>query len=318
MLLESIDYGGGTILPGLRVAKLYDASLYWYGVSSGQRHGLGIIGIGRGGSGYDLLLPSLDWEKDICAYTLGGSYFRDANCPNITIASNGQINLSSGIACFNHNHVVSGFFNNLPLGTYCASTVEYKSKIVGSDYKTTYDSLMHRRAGQDGLTDTDAVLDVWKTYEDFPRPSLFFYDVSNGYFPTYVSLVATRNMWVDDVAWRIDQYDPARPSMRWCDFNFTMASSIPGTGNAPTFYVPSDTGNVFPVPFAIRNIGNMDIGGDTYTLNMINVDFSQNSIISASRYAESLWYKVRRQDETKSGKMYILDEWVTIHKPANA
>lgn len=32
-------------------------------------------------------------------------------------------------------------------------------------------------------------------------------------------------------------------------------------------------------------------------------------------YVESPWWNVKRDDETANGRVYFLDEYVTIHKP---
>lgn len=312
VLLESVEVDEGEYYGGLRAVKIYDASLYWYNVSSGERHGLGIIGVGRDDGGRDILLPSLDWERDICAYTLGGGYFRDKSCPNVTIGSNGVIAVSSSMMCFNYNKAIS-LWLNASLGIYCASTPGYTDKLRARDY-STYDSSLHRRAGQSGVVDTDTVVDPNHNYDYFPRPSLFFYDITNSYVPTYCSLLACKNIYVDDVLLRHGQNDPA--SAGWDDFVPRVASKIPGVMSyGPTFYVPSVTGSLGQMQFLNRYIGTIEIDGDSYNLHMVNIDYPRTLLYANCKYAETPLYKINRNDTSKGGKMYILDEWVTLHKP---
>ena len=311
VLLENIDYGGGLVAYGVRVGKVYDASLYWYGVSSGERHGLGLIGIGRSDNGRDMLLPSLDWDRDICAYTLGGEYFRDSACPKISIASNGVINVSGDMAVFNHNYVYPSLrILGLPLGKHCASSRAYTSKLRARDYDT-YDSRLHRSAGVSGLTDSDTAKGEYG-YVDLPHGSLFLFDNYNGVAPTFCSLLAIRNMNIKGVHLRKGQDDPR--SGYWHDFVYDP----PPEGNAPTFYVPNNQSSQHQATFFMRNLNSqVQIGNDLYYLFMVSVDYPTSSGSGNMwTYFESPWYEVQNYDG-ESGSMYILDEWVTIHKPTS-
>lgn len=312
VLLENIDYGGGLVAYGVRAAKVYDPSLYWFNVSSGERHGLGIICLGKGNGSRDFLLPSLDWERDVCAYTMGGEYFRDSGCPKISIASNGVINASGDIAVFNHNYNYPALsILGLPLGVHCASTRAYTNKFRARDYDT-YDSRLHRSAGVSGLTDSDTARGQYD-YVDLPHGSLFTCDGNDWSMHTFCSLVALKNMTIDGLHIRRGQNDPRNGY--WHDYNF----ATPTETNEPTYYVPFDSTSAMQKTMFIRNLySTVEINNEQYGLYMVSVDYPSSSVgDNGYPYIESLWYEVKNFDGT-SGSMYILDEWVTIHKPSNS
>ena len=288
----------------MRCANLYDASQFWYNESSGERHGLGIIKLGN-----DYLMPSCDYERDICSYTMGGTYFRDSDCPHLTISSQGVPNENEKLAVFNHtDNSSSGYPSNQPpLGMYCATVARYTDKVRGRDYET-YDSGLHRAAGLHGVVGSAA---AWSgRYEDTPHPSLFYFDSESSVIPTFCSLIATNNLSVTDFALRYDQYDPREQSY-WSDFPFRGTSYSSTTG--PNFYVETAVEGS-PVFKTTKSLGiQIDINGSSHNLFLVALDTPRQSVASY-KYFTPLWYKVQPVSGSV-GSLYILDEWVTIHKP---
>lgn len=304
ILYEWFDVGGGAGF-SVRCASLYDASQYWYSVSSGERHGLGIIKHGP-----DYLMPSCDYEKDICSYTMGGSFFLDKACPHLTISSQGVPNENGGLAVFNHtNNGSSGYPSNQPpLGLYCSTVERYTNKVRGRDYET-YDSGLHRDAGLHGVVGSAA---AWSgRYESTPHGSLFYFDTNSSVIPTFCSLVATKNAAVIDFALRYDQYDPREQSY-WSNFPFRGTEYSSSSG--PNFYVANAVGGA-PVFKTTKSLGiQIDIDGTTHDLYLIALDTPRQDVVYY-KYFEPLWYKIQPVSGSV-GSVYILDEWVTIHKPA--
>ena len=291
-------------------AKLYDPSYYWYRVSSGERHGIGIVALGRGsGNGQDILMPSCDWERDICVYGSGGSYFRDSACPNVSFDANGVPSVGGDMALFNQNDM-SGYVSP-PLGYYCATTRRYTDKIRARDY-STYDSRLHRDAGVSGITNSSAALTG--RYDDTPHGSLFYFDIPNNHALTFMSLVACRNLSVTDVCYRSSDFDP-RENPYWSDFFFRSYPDFSDAG--PTFYVnaPVVTQN-YPRRKVIRSLNTaIEINGNSYQLYQVYGEKPYGDYINWD-YAELPWYKIL-PESGKASSMYVLEEWVTVHKPDN-
>ncbi len=286
----------------VRAGHIYDASQYWYNVSSGERHGLGIMKLGR-----DYLLPSCDYEKDICSYSIGGTYFRDSDCPKLTVSANGVMNENGKLAVFNHNN--KGDYLNPPLGKYIATTARYTDKVRGRDYNT-YDSQLHREAGVNGIVNSDTAWTGW--YESTPHGSLFYFDMPNSLSPCWCSLIAVKNLFVTDIIIRAGSLDP-RENEFWSDFPFR--ASVASNSSGPTFYVT--TGTSWPLLKVIRNMyAPVSINGETYELYMVSLDWPRTGQAQNFTYVESPWYKVQ-PTEGEAGSLYILDEWVTIHKPGS-
>lgn len=288
----------------VRCASLYDASQFWYNVSSGERHGLGIIKLGN-----DYLMPSCDYERDICSYTMGGTYFRDSACPHLTISSQGIPNENGKLAVFKHTDNSSSGYPavNPPLGLYCSTIARYTDKVRGRDYET-YDSSLHRDAGLHGVVGSAA---AWQgRYEDTPHPSLFYFDSVSSIIPTFCSLVAVNNARVTDMVLRYDQYDP-RTRTYWSETPFRVSSSSVG----PNFYVNVASNN-YPVFKTTKYLNTqIDIDGTTHDLFLIALD-TPSTATYQYKYFEPLWYKIQPVSGSV-GSVYILDEWVTIHKPGN-
>lgn len=304
VLYETLNLGGVAV-PGIRAAKIYDPSYYWYRVSSGERHGIGIVALGRGsGNGQDILMPSCDWERDICVYGSGGSYFRDSACPKVSFTANGVPSVIGDMALFNHNNM--GDYITPPLGKYCATTRRYTDKMRARDYNT-YDSQLHRDAGVSGVVNSDT---AWTgRYNDTPHGSLFYFDIQNNRALTFMSLVACKNMFVEDVYVRHKSTDP-RTDPFWSNFGFTSFPSDSG----PTYYVEYASGRVMPRRKVIRSLGtSITISGDSYDLYQVYGEFPPTDYI-AWEFAEGPWYKLNPQSGVASS-MYVLEEWVTVHKP---
>ena len=297
----------GYVSEALRPFKLYDASEYWFGTSSGERHGIGVLARGRENNGRDLLLPSMDWVEDACVYNLGALYFRDTNCPNITIATNGRIS-ASNLAVFYHDRSSSAF-QDMPIGLYCASSGRSTYKIMARDYQT-YDSLFHRVAGVAGIVDT-ATAEAQYNYSDLAHGSQFNFDVYFGTAPSLLSLWAVRNMSVNDLWWRFtpNEFDDTT----WWK-HYTFKKSL--TGSGVNFYARTFSQNVATPYTSIRSYGTLDIGGVTHTLVMVSYDLPYNG--SHGRSFESPYYRLSATADPSSVggcSAYLLDEWVTVHKP---
>lgn len=305
VLYNYANYAGTDFL--VRTAKLYDPSLYWYRVSSEERHGIGIVALGRGsGNGQDILMPSCDWERDICVYGSGGSYFRDSACPKVSFNANGVPSISGDMALFNHNNM--GDYIAPPLGKYCATTKRYTDKLRARDYNT-YDSQLHRDVGVSGMVNSDT---AWTgRYNDTPHGSLFYFDIPNNRALTFMSLVACRNMFVADLYVRKMSSDP-REEPYWSNFGF---KEFPDT-SGPTYYVPTSSApnSRYPMRKVMRSLGaTVSIDGNDHLLYQVYGEFPGTDYIGWN-YVEGPWYKVSPQDGVASS-MYVLEEWVTIHKP---
>ena len=303
VLYNHANYAGTNFL--VRTAKLYDPSLYWYHVSSGERHGIGIVALGRGrGNGQDILMPSCDWERDICVYGSGGSYFRDRACPSVSFSSQGVPNVSGDMALFNHNDM-SGYIAP-SLGYYCVTTKRYTDKIRARDYNT-YDSQLHRDAGVSGIINSSAALNG--RYEDTPHGSLFGFDIQNNRALTFMALVACRNLSVTDVLCRSSANDP-RTEPFWSNFGFKAFPVYAG----PTFYVPAESMSRYPLRKVIRSLdASIEINGNSYLLYQVYGEMAHFDYINWD-YAEGPWYKIL-PESGKVSSMYVLEEWVTVHKP---
>ena len=303
VLYHYANYAGHNFL--VRAAKLYDPSLYWYPVSSGERHGIGIVALGRGsGNGQDILMPSCDWERDICVYGSGSSYFRDSACPSVSFDANGVPSIGGDMALFKHNNM--GEYINPPLGFYCATTKRYTNKIRARDYNT-YDSQLHRDAGVTGIVNSDT---AWTgRYDDTPHGSLFYFDIQNNRALTFMSLVACRHISIDDIRVRHMSSDP-RNEPFWSHFGFKSFSSNPG----PTYYVEYVAGSAMPLLKVIRSLNtSVTISGSAYDLYQVYGEFPPTEIVGWE-FVEGPWYKITPQDGV-AGSMYVLEEWVTVHKP---
>lgn len=300
--------GSGQVPLALRPFVMYDPAAYWFGIpDTGERHGIGVIGRGRGSGGRDILLPSCDWVEDSCVYNLGALYFRDTNCPNITIATNGRISASK-LAVFNHDRSSSSF-QDMPIGLYCASSDRSTYKITARDYQT-YDSLFHRVAGVAGIVDT-ATAEAQYNYSDLAHGSQFNFDVFFGTSASLLSLWAVRNMSVNDLWWRFtgNEFDD---TTWWKNYSFRKSL----TGSGVNFYARTFSQNVATPYTSIRSYGTLDIGGVTHTLVMVSYDWPYNG--SAGKSFESPYYRLySTADPSSVGgcSAYLLDEWVTIHKP---
>lgn len=300
--------GSGQVPLALRPFVMYDPAAYWFGIpDTGERHGIGVIGRGRGDGGRDVLLPSCDWVEDSCVYNLGALYFRDTNCPNITIAANGTISASK-LAVFNHDQSSSSF-PDMPIGLYCASSGRSTYKIMARDYQT-YDPLFHRAAGIAGIVNT-ATAEVLYNYSDLAHGSQFNFDVFFATSPSLLSLWAVRNMSVNDVWWRFS-LDPFNDSALWRTYDFIQSPK----GNGVNFYARTMNQNV-AVPYtSIRSYGTLDIGGVTHTLVMVSVDWYYGG--ANRKNLEAPYYRLYpTADPSSVGgcSAYLLDEWVTVHKP---
>lgn len=295
---------GGSVVPGIRAAKLYDPSLYWYRTSSGERTGIGIIALGKGNGGRDILLPSCDWERDICVYGSGGQYFRDSACPKVSFTSGGVPSVTGSMALFNHNNM--GQYITPPLGWYCATTARYTGKIEARDYDT-YDTQLHRDAGVSGMVNSNT---AWTgRYEETPHGSLFNFDITNNRALTFMALVACRNMSVDDIYVRHMGSDP-RNEPYWSNFGFYGFPSNAG----PTYYVEYAAGRVMPQRKVIRSLStSITISGSAYSLYQVYGEFAPTEVVGWE-FAEGLWFKITPQNGV-AGSMYVLEEWVTCHKP---
>ncbi len=284
----------------VRAGHIYDASQYWYNVSSGERHGLGIIKLGP-----HYLLPSCDYERDICAYSIGGTYFRDSACPRLTVNANGVMSENGKLAVFNHNNM--GDYASPPLGKYVSTVARYTDKVRGRDYDT-YDTQLHREAGLDGIVNSDT---AWTgRYATTPHGSLFYFDMSNPNAPCWCSLIAVRNLFVTDIIIRSSHYDP-RDNPFWSDFWFRNVIGPDSYGE--TYYV---SGQVLPKLKVIRNLYSpVTISGEVHELYMVSLDWPRYENPGNFTFVESPWYKVQPTDG-EAGSLYVLDEWVTIHKPS--
>ena len=301
-MYKYVDFGTGTPIL-VRGAHLYDPSLYWYGASSGERNGIGLIAVGKG-SGRDLVLPSLDWEKDICVYGSGGDHFRNSECPKVSFTANGVPSVNSEMCLYNFNdedYRPSG--SGLTLGKYCATTAKFTRKIKARDYDT-YDSQLHRKAGVSGIV--NAFNAFHGDNVDTPHGSVFVYDNVNAIEPTFLSLVALRNMFIGKIFGRHDSADEPN----WRAWVWTPAL----TNDGYTFYVGPSAGK-YVRQTVVRNLNKtVTIDGNTHYLYMVAVDFPRSSSGNLWSYAEGPWYEVV-PDSGVASSMYVLEEWVTCHKP---
>lgn len=305
-LYKYVDFGTGPV--AVRAAHLYDPSLYWYGVSSGQRDGIGIIARGRGNGSKDLLLPSLDWERDICVYASGGDTFRNYQCPKVSFTANGVPSVANGMAYFNHNddEYAPSHGSGFHLGKYCATTYRYTRKIQARDYDT-YDSQLHRLEGVTGMVNSFNAFHG--NQSETPHGSVFVYDNVNAIEPTFLSLVALRNMFIGDVCARHTSSDTASLWREW--------SWIPGPTSAGyTFYVgATESPNRYVRRTVVRNLyKTVSIDGQDHTLYMVSLEFPRSAVGNKWSLVEGPWYELLPQSDVASS-MYVLEEWVTCHKP---
>lgn len=302
--------GGPEVPSALRPFVMYDPAAYWFSIpDTGERHGIGVIGRGRGDGGRDILLPSCDWVEDSCVYNLGALYFRDTSCPKIAIATNGAISASK-LAVFNHDRSSSSF-PGMPIGLYCASSDRSTYKIAARDYQT-YDPLFHRAAGIAGIVNTETAETLYN-YSDLAHGSQFNFDVFFSTASSLLSLWAVRNMSVNDVWWRFS-LEPFNDSARWKTYDFTQSS----TGNGINYYARIFNQNV-AVPYtSIRSYGTLDIGGVTHTLVMVSVDWAYGGANRKNFEAPYYWLYPTADPSSVGGcSAYLLDEWITVHKPVS-
>ena len=292
----------------VRACHIYDPSLYFYGASSGERHGLGLIRLGK-----DCLLPSMDASRDICCYADGALDFRDSQCPYINWAANGQFS-STGLAVYYRREddtSSSNPPNNRPTrGYYCSRTARRTTKFQGDDYET-YDSILHRNAGVAGN------LDNTEWYENTARGSLFYFDSANMWAPTFTALIACRNAYVYGVTVRHAQHDPMVQST----ISELYYRGL-GTTTTNNFYVTSADKLINNQPLYICTIHRLNhqvtIDSQQYDLVVADFNMAYSSGVpwgASWTYVESPWWNVKRIDETVNGRVYFLDEYVTIHKP---
>lgn len=79
------------------------------------------------------------------------------------------------------------------------------------------------------------------------------------------------------------------------------------------FYVANAVGGA-PVFKTTKSLGiQIDIDGTTHDLYLIALDTPRQDVVYY-KYFEPLWYKIQPVSGSV-GSVYILDEWVTIHKP---
>ena len=217
------------------------------------------------------------------------------------------------MAVFNHDRT-SSRFSGLPISLYCSSSDRSTYKISARDYQT-YDPSFYRTAGIAGVTDTSTAEQQY-LYSDLPHGSQFTFDITFANRPSLLSLLAVRNMNVTGVYWRFNTASSFDNSNYWRSYSFTNSL----TGDGPNFYSGNYDGQKVSCPFvSIRSYGTISISSVTYTLVMVSIDWS---ITGANHMAfEAPWYQLYPTGDPASVggcSAYLLDEWVTIHKPVNA
>jgi hypothetical protein len=293
----------------VRACHIYDPSAFFYGASSGERHGLGLIKLGK-----DCLTPSMDASRDICCYADGALDFRDSQCPYINWAANGQFSSTGLAVLYRRQDEPSSVHpnpNNRPTrGYYCSRVARQTTKFKGDDYDT-YDSILHRNAGVAGNVDSSAL------YEDTARGSLFYFDSANMWCPTFTALFACRNAYVHGVTVRHSKYDPMEQST-------IQELYYKGLGTITTnnYYVTSADKLINNQGLYICTIHplyqQVTIDSQQYDLVVGDFNMPYSSGVpwgGTWTYVESPWWNVKRDDETANGRVYFLDEYITIHKP---
>lgn len=307
ILVKYLDFGGGDVLP-VRAIHLYDPFEYFVHVSGNGRIGAGIVR-----KGLDSLVPPCEYERDICCYLNGAQFAYNTSCPHIDYAANGQVSIS-GLAVLYKSS--GGGILNAPRGHYVSTTVRSVDKFQGRDY-SVYDSQLHRRAGVQGIFNWG---DDIPAYETLPHGSVFLFDIDNVLLPSYTAIIAVNNTNVSGIGFRSYNYDPE-------DYggldNSTLNRYIANADSVGYNYYSYRYGTNAVVNrpmnhLIIRSLyKTVSIGGVSHDIFAITFDAPYNGSSSGNmaKYVESPYLCVNRNDTTKVGSLYILDECVTVHKP---
>lgn len=261
----------------------------------------------------DILFPSMEDSRDICVYTMGPEYSDDADCPHFTYEANGRPHADSEIAMLGSS---GNTVRDIPstAGHYIATTKRYTTKISSSDY-FQYDSALHRRAGVVGITsDTDVVN---QHYDDLAHGGLFTFDTGNNNPPCFMVLAAVRNIQIHGVYIR---HTSTSYSSSWIwNYDFNAWGHSSGSSGA-SFYCKSQDmlEGPWPILCYVYTIPQytLIIDGNPYSLVVAYWDMPYLSAVSTLyKSFESPYLRISRPDTTSLGRIYILDEAVTIHKP---
>ena len=295
-----------------RGVHLYNPVSYFHGTGDADRYGLGLIKFGD-----DYLVPSLDYNRDICCYIRGADsiYTSNAACPYFALPTNHAPTTTRIAALYNNSSDMTiGMIGAPNSGYWVGTTLRSTDKLRGSTYDT-YDTSLHHTAGRAGIT-TSAMMD-FKNYDDSGRyhSALYYFDFVNKHVPTYCALLATNNITIKSIGVRHGSTAP------------TYISSLGGfyvellDERGSNFYYNSVTGNQ-PFRAEGRLIYNEDgslktvtINNTEYILEFVSLTMPMSDSGNQYAYFETPYLNVIRTDNSKIGKMYFLDECITIHRP---
>lgn len=299
-----------------RGIHLYKISQYWHGNGDNDRYGIGLIKYGN-----DYLLPSLDYNRDICCYIRGADtiYTSNAACPNFTIMANGQPNCR---LCAVYAGDAIGYNGSTADGYWVGTTLRTTEKLRGSIYNTV-DSQVHHDAGRAGIM-TASMVD-YSSYDASDRyhAALYYHDFNYNFYSNYIQLAAVRNMVPNHLAIRHANFAPQRINDMTAGAIFNFFDN--GQFSHRNYYYNYDdnnpyamgTNNVYWLQY--RWVEDKDGNRMTVTINsnsydLIVIIFDPPVANYNARYFEVPYVQYNRVDSTTVGSVFILDECITIHR----